>query len=290
MSEQQALLPLGLGDRLREARERRKLSLSQAATETRIQQSILEALEADRTEHIAPVYLKGYVRSYARFLGIPADELEQDLSARAGSAPSLHPVFDTPPRRSPVDRWLKVTGYVVASLLIGTLAWQLTHEVVRISQGEGGVASVGNGDGPDAAATATASQPVNASMTPLETLRVRRQGLPADTARDAWAALDRPEEGMPGAVASAPTLRLVAAADSWVEVTDADGQQLELNLLRGGESRAYQGTPPFNVLLGRASAIEVWLDGKRVDLAPWTRGDVARIPALGAADGATPGS
>lgn len=279
MSEQQALLPMGLGDRLREARERRKLSLSQAAAETRIQQSILEALEGDRTEHIAPVYLKGYVRSYARFLGIPADELEAELASRAGDTPSLHPVFRASPRRSPVDRWLKVTGYVVASLLIGTLAWQLTHEVVRISQGDAAVAARGNGETQGQEPVANASQPVNASMTPLEALRRRHQAAPADTARDAWAALERaPTE----AAAPDPLLRLVAAADSWVEVTDAEGRQLELNLLRAGESRTYDGTPPFQVLLGRASAIEVYLDGSRVDLAPWTRGDVARIPELGA--------
>lgn len=281
MSEQQALLPMGLGDRLREARERRKLSLPQAAAETRIQQSILEALEADRTDHIAPVYLKGYVRSYARFLGIPADELEADLASRAGGTPTLHPVFDSPPRRSPVDRWLKVTGYVVASLLIGTLAWQLTHEVVRISQSDGTVAARGGVDPQVTEPAPSASQPVNASMTPLEALRRRHQAAPADTARDAWAALDRvPAE----TIEQDPLLRLVAAADSWVEVTDAEGRQLELNLMRAGESRAYQGTPPFNVLLGRASAIEVYLGGERVDLEPWTRGDVARIPALGATD------
>ncbi|MDX1380790.1 MAG: DUF4115 domain-containing protein [Xanthomonadales bacterium] len=281
MSEQQALLPMGLGDRLREARERRKLSLPQAAAETRIQQSILEALEADRTDHIAPVYLKGYVRSYARFLGIPADELEADLASRAGGTPTLHPVFDSPPRRSPVDRWLKVTGYVVASLLIGTLAWQLTHEVVRISQSDGTVAARGGVDPQVTEPAPSASQPVNASMTPLEALRRRHQAAPADTARDAWAALDRvPAE----TIKQDPLLRLVAAADSWVEVTDAEGRQLELNLMRAGESRAYQGTPPFNVLLGRASAIEVYLGGERVDLEPWTRGDVARIPALGATD------
>lgn len=281
MSEQQVLLPMGLGDRLREARERRKLSLSQAAAETRIQQSTLEALERDQTEHIAPVYLKGYVRSYARFLGIPLDELEADLATRTGESPTLHPVFNSSPRRNPVDRWLKVTGYVVASLLIGTLAWQLTHEVVRISQGEGAVAARGAADteAPDPAPSA--SQPVNASMTPLEALRRRHQAAPGDTARDAWAALERaPDE----VTVAGPPLQLVAAADSWVEVTDAEGRQLELNLLRAGESRAYQGTPPFNVLLGRASAIEVYLDGARVDLSPWTRGDVARIPALGALD------
>ena len=62
-----------------------------------------------------------------------------------------------------------------------------------------------------------------------------------------------------------------------VEILDGKGAQLELDLIRAGHERAYTGTGPFQVMLGRASAVELTLDGEPVDLSPHTRGNVARL-------------
>ena len=40
-------------------------------------------------------------------------------------------VFETQPRVQSTDRWLRVASYLLASLLVGTLAWQLAHEAAR---------------------------------------------------------------------------------------------------------------------------------------------------------------
>jgi cytoskeleton protein RodZ len=65
---------------------------------------------------------------------------------------------------------------------------------------------------------------------------------------------------------------------------------MELDLVRAGNERAYTGSGPFQVMLGRASAVEMTLDGEAVDLAPYTRGDVARLTLAGeaATDDGTP--
>jgi cytoskeleton protein RodZ len=52
---------------------------------------------------------------------------------------------------------------------------------------------------------------------------------------------------------------------------------MELDLIRAGHERAYSGAGPFQVMLGRASAVELTLDGEPVDLVPYTRGNVARL-------------
>ena len=48
--------------------------------------------------------------------------------------PDLHNIFSEPPKRNSADKWLRASSYVLASLLVGTLAWQFTHEAVRLSQ------------------------------------------------------------------------------------------------------------------------------------------------------------
>ena len=61
----------GLGHLLREARERRGLTLVEAAEHTKTKPGIIEALERDSyTRLTAPVYAKGFYRIYCEFLGL----------------------------------------------------------------------------------------------------------------------------------------------------------------------------------------------------------------------------
>ncbi|PMP73695.1 MAG: DUF4115 domain-containing protein [Roseiflexus castenholzii] len=65
-----------LGERLRAARESQGISLSQAAAETRILQRYLVALEDGDYQNLpGDVYVRGFIRNYAAFLGLSADEL-----------------------------------------------------------------------------------------------------------------------------------------------------------------------------------------------------------------------
>ena len=50
-----------------------------------------------------------------------------------------------------------------------------------------------------------------------------------------------------------------------------------MDLLRGGSDKAYHGEPPFKILLGRASAVRLTLDGEAVDLTEFTSDDVAQL-------------
>lgn len=93
-----------------------------------------------------------------------------------------------------------------------------------------------------------------------------------DTAEQAWAALSKP--ALPDGESS---LHIMVSADSWVEIIDASGQELEMDLLRGGSEKAYHGQPPFKILLGRASAVRLSMDGEAVDLTAFTRDDVAQL-------------
>jgi len=70
-------------------------------------------------------------------------------------------------------------------------------------------------------------------------------------------------------------LRLQMLDDSWVEITDADGERLEYDLLSADRVKTYTGKAPFRLLFGRASAVELYLNDEYVDMSPYTRGNVA---------------
>ena len=78
--------------------------------------------------------------------------------------------------------------------------------------------------------------------------------------------------------AAAPKLlQLHAARDSWIEVTDSRGQTLISRLVRAGEDVGLDGVAPLRVKIGNASGTEVVFRGKPMELAPFTRDNLARL-------------
>lgn len=80
-----------IGERLEEARKRKGVSLREAAEATKIRGDYLQKLEANQLDlGLSPIYLRGFIRGYAHYLGLSAEKLVNDFddlnpdSARAG--------------------------------------------------------------------------------------------------------------------------------------------------------------------------------------------------------------
>ena len=80
-------------------------------------------------------------------------------------------------------------------------------------------------------------------------------------------------------VAAAPNipLQVIASADSWVEVVDAQGHSLLSRTVVAGESVGLDGALPMRVKIGNAEGTHLKLRGDNVDLTPWTHDNVARL-------------
>lgn len=94
---------LGIGEQLIEAREERGLTLDSAERDTRISRRYLQALEDERFDIIpAPVYARGFLRSYSQYLGLDSGRLlarfPQDSPA---PGPSSSPAPASGPTRGP---------------------------------------------------------------------------------------------------------------------------------------------------------------------------------------------
>jgi transcriptional regulator with XRE-family HTH domain len=71
------------GPRLRQERERRQISLKSIAANTKISQSLLEALERDDVSRWpSGIFRRAFIRSYATAIGLDADDIVKEFAER----------------------------------------------------------------------------------------------------------------------------------------------------------------------------------------------------------------
>src|ERR687888_290414 len=97
--------PAHEGRTLRRARQRKHLSIGEAAEATRISERFLEALEREAPieEFPAPVYARAFLKEYAAYLGLDPDKLIQAFDGRheAEAEPQLVPAPAVPTLKLP---------------------------------------------------------------------------------------------------------------------------------------------------------------------------------------------
>ena len=87
---------LSPGEALQRAREAKGLSIDDLARTTKISRSVLLALEADDSAHLpAPVYTKGFLKAYAREVGLDPDRTAAEYLAEFG--PNVAAAIPAPP-------------------------------------------------------------------------------------------------------------------------------------------------------------------------------------------------
>lgn len=130
MIEQNELEPVSttVGQQLHMARQQKQLSVSKIAQQLRLKEPIIHALENDNAlSDIAPTFVKGYIRAYAKILELDGEKLvEQYNSAHADDAQYNAPMisFSRKVARENVDsRWMLVTYGVIAILVFLIITW-----------------------------------------------------------------------------------------------------------------------------------------------------------------------
>jgi cytoskeleton protein RodZ len=74
-------MSMTLGEKLRQAREERGISISEVAEQTRISPMYLESIENDNYKPLpGGIFNKGFVKSYAKYVGIDENEALQDYT------------------------------------------------------------------------------------------------------------------------------------------------------------------------------------------------------------------
>lgn len=265
----------GPGDRLRTTRERRGLSVKDAARQLRLDPGVIDALEADDYARLsAPIFIKGYLNAYGRLLGLPPDELVAEYVAATDTAP--------PPlviRRgtgddidSPTSRRILRIGWLVAALVIVAVAawWWLQQRDATPTE-----------DVALPVRTTPARVPAPRTEEPLPQ-RVPEPQPEAPTSQTSLtpppAATEPALERVEPAPAPSVSARFSFREESWVEIVDATGERLYFDLARAGSVVAVSGEPPLSVFLGNSPGVEIEVDGRPFDQSRYNRaGNVARF-------------
>ena len=165
-----ALPPAGLGPWLREHRTALGLGLDEVERETRIGRRYLEAIEGERYELLpAPVYARGFVRGYARCLGLDEEEALALMPRDLPLPPGLDPLPGLRRREGPPAvpalerRWLAIGAVAV---LAAAAAFLVRGPGLGDAPGLGALPFVGGGEANPAAGAAPAPPP--AAVPPFE--------------------------------------------------------------------------------------------------------------------------
>ena len=256
---EQAASDPSCGHRLREAREAAGLSREEVASRLKMPARIVQALENDDWDALgATIFVRGQLRSYARLLklDLDVDSCLDRAEVAPVAPPDLVSYSHTPRYRRVLEQATRRAVYIVMTLAIAVPAWFATGP--HLSKKAPATQSLEVPDGlalPDAR-----------PLEPRGDAMVRRKPVVASMAPRA-AAPDVPESD----------LVLEFTGESWVELFDAEGRTVEKGLLAAGEKRRFEAGQVASVKLGNAAAVDVHAGGERLDLAPFSRGTVARF-------------
>ncbi|HVP04310.1 MAG TPA: helix-turn-helix domain-containing protein [Dehalococcoidia bacterium] len=121
--------PSPLGETLRRARTSKKITLEDAERVTRIPRKYLEALEIENFGILpAPVYARGFLRSYATYLGLEPKELLPFFPVGHVDEPALDPLPEVNEPRTWNMNGLIAMAVVGALILIVVALYSLGHE------------------------------------------------------------------------------------------------------------------------------------------------------------------
>jgi cytoskeleton protein RodZ len=268
------------GEKLKQEREKRKITLEQISVSTKIGTRMLQALEEDKFNQLpGGIFNKGFVRAYSRCVGLDEDQTVAEYLQASGDAPPprteivtredearenreneerisrLEAAGDAPARQLP---W----GLFAAVLLLIALALVLwsrrQHEHAKQS--------------PDPAPT-TSRAPLPATPSASGTGKVSTGGThtgETNTNEDSGSSSPKtvsPATGSAATTAATPdefSVVIQAREESWVLIT-TDGKSAPSELLAPGNERVIRGQKEIVIKTGNAGGVDFRFNGKKLD-------------------------
>ena len=298
----QADLP---GAILKQARESLGWSVADLAGKLHLTETAVHSLEADRYDDLPGVtFVRGYIRSYAKMVGLEPDVLARQYAQTAKTEPvrALPDLGRTVARSRSRGRLVMalLLLLVLGGLVAGYVWWQdeqMRHagsqepEEIAFSQVE-----IERADG---TLFIQSLDQLDAYTADLEVAEISLDSLPpalpqeqageaeeaaavATESQDSDAVADVVADSDESAGTEAPAtgrhqLELTFSAECWIRITDGSGQEVASGLRKAGEVLELSGDTPFELHLGNASGVQLRFNGQPVDIHSSIRGNVARI-------------
>jgi cytoskeleton protein RodZ len=254
-----AAAPSSPGGTLAAARQARGMTVTEVALRLKFSPRKIEALEADRYDALAgPTIVRGMIRGYAKLVGLDAKPLIGALQRELGQGPvtmAMRPqAMDVPfPREPRRGSFVYVLLSVVVVIAVGSVVveWALRPETP----------------------TAAVPKPALQAPVPAAVLAPAPEAPPVPVVM----VEQNPVTQLREAILTGKRIEMVFSEESWVEIRDAEGRVLFSQLNPAGTRRRVEGVAPFSLVIGNATGVTLRYNDAEIDLAPYTRTDVARL-------------
>jgi cytoskeleton protein RodZ len=300
------------GERLKLERQRRGLDEREVAGHLHLSLSYFRALEADDYEHLPGVlFIKGYLRNYARFLDLPPEELvsgfegmhspqesvesHESIVVETGKVELLTKMRATNWRHS--GKWVVA---IVVILLLGWWVWPVGRTVptepvaagrttpqsdnavlqntVVQATGQMATKTAEKEDAEPVVGKANDHAPVSKSGPSVQTSTQTNKTVQTKTKSGITPAAGLEQESTAPAILA--RLQVAFSGQCWVEVADATGAFIFKGERTAGSQLSLTGKAPFALTFGNGSAVtRVLVDGKSVSLPGSSPGDVIHLQA-----------
>jgi cytoskeleton protein RodZ len=234
------------GGKLRQARERRGISLRQIATSTKISTVALEALERNDISRLpGGIFSRAFVRSYAIEVGLDPDETVKEFLERfeAEPAPTVAQAavpegqsdFESRQRMAAVV----LTLVVVSAVVVAGLAWLMLRGGAESEPAPPqAIAMPGNETSPDPDAPPEPEPPLAAP-----------------------GRIETPTSAVPPAPAQGFRLELHPTGPCWISLS-IDGERVLARVVDAGERLTYQVRKQAVIDVGDAGAFAFTVNGR----------------------------
>ncbi|MGQ9627555.1 MAG: helix-turn-helix domain-containing protein, partial [Anaerolineae bacterium] len=245
-----------LGEMLRRAREEKGISLDQAHAETRIRKKFLQALEEGDYEALPEeVFVRGFVRAYAAYLGLDAqkalalyfkekapEEAEIALASSPAPSGSVQAGARLPPWPA---HWLSPAWAIFIGLIACAVGFLLMTGVWIARRYFPAVLETPT---PEATPTPYPTfTPLPPSPTPTPTVTATPTITPTPTPK----------------IYTGVEIQLIVYDKAWLQVI-VDGVKEFEGILEAGERRTWNGKERVAVRCGNAGGVEVLVNGESI--------------------------
>ncbi|EOV6250165.1 TPA: cytoskeleton protein RodZ [Vibrio parahaemolyticus] len=301
-------LSIEAGTLLKNKRESLGMTQKQVADRLRLRVSVIEDIENNRFEsQQVATFTRGYLRSYAKFVGLDEKVVLVALEQTADVKPKEQEIemqsFSRKTKHEKHNSRIMLLTWVIAIVIIGISAawwWQNQQEnslaqVVAEANVETSQPSadeiadidlmteeelIASTPAELAASNDTASESsINAAQTD--------EVVPAETEESTTEATQEPvavieaaeevQEASPVVPEGMTLLTMKFKADCWIQVKDTNGKTLVSGTQKPGQDVELTGKAPFKVILGAPEGVTMTFASEPVDLSGYTSGKVARF-------------
>lgn len=228
-----------MGAYLHSARRGRKLSIERAAEDTKIRPDFLMRMESDEFDFLAPAYVRGFLKTYAGYLGVDPEPLLEEFETRYAANrvdPTQLLVKDrskAPKDHNPKSRW--ILSAIGAGVIIVVLA------LIGLAQGRGD-------SPPSAAPTASPSPSITPGPTPTPSVSNTPKPSPTED----------------GTIALADDFKVMISAergDCWIIVTVGD-ENIYGETLVMGTSQSFERVEGMTISFASAERVDLYINGR----------------------------